>query len=187
MWPPFPPCKPKEPTDERDSILCSGEQPNRRAARRRVRFGARRRRRFGASSPRHQGGDTDAGIAVHNFIKASGIQVVAVDMGVVASIGTIIFCAADQRLPMPRARFTFHPHTFSIRDETLGFRQLEEKLNQLKIEHESVAAIVSAATGRTPDEARRLIMEHRSLSAGEAKSSAWCGRSVISASPRKRN
>ncbi len=115
------------------------------------------------------GGDTDAGIAAYNFIRANGVKVVAVNMGVVASIGTVIFCAADERLSMPQARFTFHPNVFNIHGETLGIGQLEEKARQLMVEHEAIAAIISSASGRSLDETRGLILGHRSLSAGEAK------------------
>lgn len=115
------------------------------------------------------GGSTDAGIAVHNFIKASGLQVAAVNMGVVASIGSVIYCAAERRLSMPQARFTFHPNVFNIQNESLGVRQLEEKANQLKVEHEAIAAIISASTGRPIEHAKELILGHRSLSATEAK------------------
>lgn len=115
------------------------------------------------------GGSTDAGIAVHNFIKASGLQLVAVNMGVVASIGSVIFCAADRRLSMPQARFSFHPNVFNIQNESLGVRQLEEKANQLRVEHDAIAAIISASTGKSIDDAKDLILGHRSLSAIEAR------------------
>lgn len=74
-------------------------------------------------------GSTDAGIAVHNFLKASSTKITAVNMGVVASTGTVIFCAASTRVSMPQARFPFHPNVFKIQNETLGIRQLEEKAN----------------------------------------------------------
>lgn len=115
------------------------------------------------------GGSTDAGIAVHNFIKASGLETTAVNMGVVASIGTVIFCAAARRISMPQARFTFHPNVFNIQNESLGVHQLQEKANQLTIEHEAIAGIIGAATGRSIEDAKGLILGHRSLSANEAR------------------
>ncbi len=115
------------------------------------------------------GGDTDAGIAVHNFIKASRLEVMAVNMGVVASIGNVIFRAASRRISMPQARFTFHPNTFRIQSETLGVHQLHEKANQLTVEHDAIAAIISSATGKTLADAKGLIVGHRSLSACDAK------------------
>lgn len=115
------------------------------------------------------GGSTDAGIAVHNFIKASALETTAVNMGVVASIGNVIFCAAGRRISMPQARFTFHPNVFNIQNESLGVHQLQEKANQLMIEHDAIAEIISAATGRSTDDTKGLILGHRSLSATEAK------------------
>ena len=115
------------------------------------------------------GGSTNAGITIYNFIRASGVKVIAVNMGMVESIGTVIFCAADERISMPQARFSFHPNTFKIQNAEMGVRQLEEKVNILNVEHEAIAIIISSATGRTIEEARDLIIGHRSFSATEAK------------------
>lgn len=114
------------------------------------------------------GGSTDAGIAAYNFIKSISIPVTIVNMGVVASIGAVMFCAGDKRLSRPQARFTFHPNTFNIQNQTLGIDRLEEMASQLRVEHESIASIIAAATGKPHEEARKLIVNYRSLSAADA-------------------
>ena len=115
------------------------------------------------------GGATDQGITAHNYLRACPLKVTSVNMGQVASIGSAIYCAGESRLTMPNARFGFHPNTFNINNQRLGINQLEEKANQLRVEHEAIASIVSAATNLSFDDARSLINEHRSLTATDAK------------------
>ncbi len=115
------------------------------------------------------GGSTNAGLLIHNFIKASGIKVVAVNMGVVASMGTVIFSAAEERISLPHARLLFHPNTWTFANEKLGVFQIEEKVNIMKKEHDLISSIIGCATGRTAEEIKELMFGHQSLSAGEAK------------------
>ena len=116
-----------------------------------------------------EGGSTTPGLLIHNFIKASGIKVVAVNMGVVASMGTVIYSAAEERISLPHARVLFHPNIWTFANEKLGVFQIEEKVNIMKKEHDLIASIIGCATGKTAEEIKELMFGHQSLSACEAE------------------
>ena len=115
------------------------------------------------------GGATDQGLTAYNYIRACSLDVTTVNMGQVASIGAALYCAGAKRITMPNARFGFHPNVFNIKNESLGVYQLEEKANQLRVKHESIASIIASSTRLSVDDAKGLINEHRSLAATEAK------------------
>ena len=114
------------------------------------------------------GGETGAGFAIHNFIKASGVKVVAVNMGMVNSMGPVVYSAASHRIAMPQATFSFHPNSFELKG-WFDVCQLEEKVNVLRKEHERMAESLSSATGQPVEAVRRLIFDRLSLSANDAK------------------
>ena len=116
-----------------------------------------------------EGGSTGAGLIIHNFIKSSGVKVIAVNMGVVASMGTVIFCAAEERICLPHSRLLFHPNVWEFSNEKLGVFQIEEKVNILKKEHDLIASIISSSTGKTVEQVKTLMFDHQSFSAKEAQ------------------
>jgi ATP-dependent protease ClpP protease subunit len=80
-----------------------------------------------------------------------------------------MFCAGGRRISVPHARFGFHPNVFHVRQETLGIGQLEEKANQLRVEHDYIAAIIADTTTLSVEDAKALINDHKSLKPTEAK------------------
>jgi len=104
------------------------------------------------------GGSNAAGFAIHNFIKASGIKVVAVNMGFVCSMGTVVFCAAQERISMPHARLHLHPNVWTFGNEKLGVSQIQEKVNILEKDQDLITETISSATGKSVEEVNRCIL-----------------------------
>ena len=82
-------------------------------------------------------------------------------MGVVASMGTVIFCAAQERIALPHSRFMFHPNVWTFTNEKLGVFQIEEEVNIMKKEHDLIASIISSSTGKTVEQVKTLMFDHQ--------------------------
>jgi ATP-dependent protease ClpP protease subunit len=114
------------------------------------------------------GGDSDQGIAIYNYLRSLPNKITVVNMGVVASIATIIYCGCQRRLSVPHALFSFHPNSFNIVNEQLGLQKLQEKINQLTTEYRCLAHILADASRLTFTEAESLLSQCVSLSPKEA-------------------
>ncbi|TFV94011.1 hypothetical protein E4K72_18520 [Oxalobacteraceae bacterium OM1] len=65
-----------------------------------------------------EGGNTTAGFALYNFLKALPVPLTTHNIGSVESIGVPIFLAGGERFAAPRTRFLIHPLHWGFGDLT---------------------------------------------------------------------
>lgn len=120
------------------------------------------------SSP---GGHIYWGVTAYNFLRGLGIQVTTHNAGQVDSIAGVIYCAGDDRMSVPDARFLIHgvSLTFPGSDPTLSEKDLRSRLGSLEKERDTIAAILATRTGKPLDDVRQDMLTERILTAAEAK------------------
>lgn len=103
------------------------------------------------------GGSVVHGMGAYNFLKGLPIEVTTHNFGSVDSVGAVLYCAGRRRLAVPHARFVLHAPFFEFDEETLGERQLAERLAKLQVDARNMAAALADETGRSFDEVLRAL------------------------------
>ncbi|MBB3218992.1 ATP-dependent Clp protease protease subunit [Ochrobactrum sp. RC6B] len=119
------------------------------------------------------GGDMDSGYAGYWAVKSSRTPVTTVNMGMVMSSASMIFCGADDRQSLKGGRFILHPASVSVGNAYVQPDQLQRKVQQLdgynamfrdvykectKLSEQEIADFLHAENQRRfmlPDEARQ--------------------------------
>ena len=60
------------------------------------------------------GGQVDAGITLHNTLRALPVRLIMHNTGNIDSIGNAVFLAAEERYASPNSRFMFHGVGFEV-------------------------------------------------------------------------
>jgi len=119
------------------------------------------------SSP---GGDVSQGIAIHNYLKHLPIELSTYNIGIVDSIGVIIYCAGKYRFCDSRARFLIHNPKLNLQGTfQLDERQLSEFLKSLQNDKENIAGIISDTTGQDISQIMNLMGQPTTFTEKEAK------------------
>ena len=119
------------------------------------------------SSP---GGDVSQGIAIHNYLKHLPIELSTYNIGIVDSIGVIIYCAGKNRFCDSRARFLIHNPKLNLQGTfQLDEKQLSEFLKSLQNDKENIAGIISDTTGHAISEIMDLMSQPTTFTEKEAK------------------
>ena len=119
------------------------------------------------SSP---GGDVSQGIAIHNYLKHLPIELSTYNIGIVDSIGVIIYCAGKNRFCDSRARFLIHNPKLNLQGPfQLDERQLSEFLKSLQNDKENIAGIISDTTGQDISQIMNLMGQPTTFTEMEAK------------------
>jgi ATP-dependent protease ClpP protease subunit len=119
------------------------------------------------SSP---GGSVFHGLSAHNYLRGIGIPVTTFNFGSVDSIGVVIFCAGEERVCVPHARFLIHGVSLSFQGGlTLDEKSLEEHLKGIKIDASNIAKVLSDTTGKKLDEVVECMHERTTLNPNQAK------------------
>jgi ATP-dependent Clp protease protease subunit len=99
------------------------------------------------SSP---GGQVNAGISIHNFLRGLPIEIITHNFGQSDSIAMIIFCAGRRRYTTPNSRFLIHGIGFDAQaGQRFDERLLGERLEGIKSERITLATIISQNTTRS--------------------------------------
>ena len=121
------------------------------------------------SSP---GGNVFYGLSAYNYLKGIPADISTHNFGSVDSIGVILYCGGTKRLSVPQARFLLHGVSAQFTQPTsLEEKQLEERLNGLRIDLENIAKVIAANTGKTQDEVFQAMLDRTTLNPEEAM--AW--------------
>lgn len=119
------------------------------------------------SSP---GGDVSQGIAIHNYLMHLPIELSTYNIGIVDSIGVIIYCAGKNRFCDSRARFLIHNPKLNLQGTfQLDERQLSEFLKSLQNDKENIAGIISDTTGQDINQIMNLMGQPTTFTEKEAK------------------
>jgi ATP-dependent protease ClpP protease subunit len=98
------------------------------------------------SSP---GGNVYYGLTAYNYLKGIPATITTHNIGLVDSIGGIIFCGGTRRLCVPQSRFLIHGVSSSMEKGDYTERQLEERLKTLKNDVENIAKVYVANTNKS--------------------------------------
>ena len=90
------------------------------------------------------GGNVHSGIHCYNMLRALPTRLTTHNVGHVDSIANAIFLAGEERFATASAIFMYHGVTFTISyPVTLGGRELRERLDTVKADHDRIAAIIA--------------------------------------------
>jgi len=115
------------------------------------------------------GGSVFHGLSAYNFLKGIDAELETHNFGSVDSIGTVLYCAGRRRYAVPQSRFVLHMPFFEFDDESLGERQLAERLGKLQVDARNMAAVLSQETGRPFDDVLRGLRHRTVLDATGAR------------------
>ena len=114
------------------------------------------------------GGSVNAGITLHNFLRAVPAEIVFHNIGAVDSIATAVFLAGRRRYACANARFLFHGVTYTPPPgEALTQRQLKEFLSVVQQCEAASGKVVTDNTSIGRDEVLALFDQ------GETKDAAY--------------
>lgn len=109
-----------------------------------------------------QGGNVVCGITIYNALRATPMKVVTHNIGNVDSIANAIFLAGSERHANESSTFMFHGVGFdSVAGERLEEKNLMEKLDTVRAEHERISKIISAHSGLEVAVCMDLFKEQR--------------------------
>lgn len=132
----------------------------------RLRRGARNLRLL-LSTP---GGDVFQGISAHNYLRGVPLRITTHNFGSCDSIGTVLFCAGQERLTVPHARFFLQSVQLNFTHPcSLDEAQLEGRLRGLRMDMDNIARVISDATGKEHEEVLADMTGQTTLSSEEAQ------------------
>lgn len=116
------------------------------------------------------GGDVNSGIVLYNYLKALPTKIIMHNMGIVDSIGNIIFAAGEERYACPHSTFLFHGVKMNT-SQNSGFsvEQLNELRSRLESDQLKIANILQVNTTLTEEEILGFFREGESKDAEFAR------------------
>lgn len=109
---------------------------------------------FFISSP---GGDVTAGLALYDVISMLESEVITVAMGMVASMGTILYLAGKKRYILPSSQLMIHDPSYGNGDFSYCKPdELQQKVNKLKETGGKLSKIIAEKTGKPLKEVQKL-------------------------------
>jgi ATP-dependent Clp endopeptidase proteolytic subunit ClpP len=116
------------------------------------------------------GGNVFHGLSAYNYLKGLPIKVTTHNFGSADSIGSVLFCAGEERLSVPHARFLLHGVQMSI-NQNIAFEedQLDEKLKSLRIDVRNISKVIADTTGKNIDKVVEDMRKRTTLNPEEAK------------------
>ncbi|MBN2027529.1 MAG: ATP-dependent Clp protease proteolytic subunit [Actinobacteria bacterium] len=118
------------------------------------------------SSP---GGSVHFGLSAYNYLKGIPAEIVTHNFGSVDSIGLVLFCGGDVRYSVPQASFLLHGVSSGFRNENLDEKDLDERLDSMRIDSENIARIIAANSVLEVDEVEKAMFERTTLDAEQAR------------------
>ncbi len=115
------------------------------------------------------GGNVREGMVAYNMLRAMPINLTTYNVGMVDSIGNVIFLAGEKRYACKTSRFMFHGVGFSL-PQAARFEEkdLREKLGGVQSDQGLMADIICERSNIDAKEANRLFLEAGFFGAEEA-------------------
>lgn len=119
------------------------------------------------SSP---GGTVANGVTIYNFLRSIPAKIVMHNIGVVDSIGNLIFLSGEERYAVPNSSFLFHGVGFDILQPTrFEEKQVKEKLKTIERDQKLLSDIISERTKLTEKEVREMFLNAETVTPEKAK------------------
>ena len=88
------------------------------------------------------GGSTRDGLNLYNVLKGMPFELITHNVGNVDSIGNAVFLAGNKRYATPHSTFMFHGVGYTIQNQRLEQKDLEEKLNGVLSDQQRIGNIL---------------------------------------------
>lgn len=112
------------------------------------------------SSP---GGAVEAGITLHNFLRALPVEIVMHNTGSIDSIANVVFLSANTRYASTHSSFLFHGVNWGFPGPTnVNGNQLTEILSGLAASESKISGIITERNRLTTQEVKTLFMQGES-------------------------
>jgi len=126
------------------------------------------------------GGDVGAGLYAYHALRAIETTLVTYNVGVIQSMGVILFLAGSTRRASAHTKFVIHGASWTL-NASYNERALSEKLALLKADNAIMAGILAERAGIEEQDAHALVASEHVKSAKEALA---CGLVHEIAEPR---
>jgi ATP-dependent Clp protease protease subunit len=116
------------------------------------------------------GGAVDDGLAIYDTIRAIRAPLKCVVTGLAASMGAIVYLAADKRQMLPHSQIMIHDPAFGGRHDISGKKphEIQSELDGLNKCRKRLAAIISERTGKSLDEICKVTQQDTYFDAQES-------------------
>lgn len=116
------------------------------------------------------GGDTVAGLAMHDLLKTLPCRTEAVVLGLCASAATFVACGCQSIAMLPSATWMIHYPAGGLYGTV---QEIEAQLEHFRNLENTVVAIYAAHTGRSEEEVRDELRTEKFYNASTALSKGW--------------
>ena len=113
------------------------------------------------------GGKVAEGVTIYNTLRALPIPVHTYNMGVVNSVGNVIFQAGERRVCATASSFMFHGIGFDVTGR-MELKQLTEKTSALKNDQSIISDIIVRHTDLDTEDVNELFLNMAHMGAQEA-------------------
>ena len=115
------------------------------------------------------GGGVSEGVTIYNFIRAVPSRVVIYNMGTVASIGNVVYQAADFRVCARTSSFMFHGVGVDFPSrETLELKRLKEIVSHINNDQGMISQVIARHTNLSTKRIKELFLQMTLMRADEA-------------------
>ncbi len=128
------------------------------------------------------GGEIDAGINMHAYLKALPIEVETIGFGGVDAAAIPIFLAGKARIAVEGCQFLFHEGRYTIDDPTAPIHAHEEAIAVFKRELNKMIYIIAKESGNDTEVVANMLRKSKIMETFEAKDFGLC-TSVIAQLP----
>ena len=116
------------------------------------------------------GGDTVAGLAMHDLLKTVPCRTEAVVLGLCASAATFVACGCQSISMLPSATWMIHYPAGGLYGTV---QEIEAQLEHFRNLENTVVAIYAAHTGRSEEEVREELRTEKFYNAATALAKGW--------------
>jgi len=116
------------------------------------------------------GGNVANGVTLYNYLRSIPAKITMHNIGIVDSIGNLIFLGGEPRYAVPNSSFLFHGVGFDITQSTrFEEKQLKERLNSIGRDQKLMSDIIAERTKLSTDEVGKMFLEAVTKTPEEAK------------------
>ncbi|QQG37776.1 MAG: ATP-dependent Clp protease proteolytic subunit [Candidatus Kaiserbacteria bacterium] len=120
------------------------------------------------------GGDIDAGVNLHMYLKALPFDVETIGFGKVDAAAIPIFLAGTRRLAVRGCQFFFHEGRYFIEDQTAPIHVHEEAVSIFKRNLHDTIYIIARETENDTEVVAKMLRRSKIMNVDEAKEFGLC-------------
>ena len=120
------------------------------------------------------GGEIEAGINLHTYLKALPIQVETIGFGEVDAAAILVFLAGEKRTSIEGCQFFFHEGRYTMIDPTAPIHVHEEAIGVFKRELHEMIYIIARTTNNDTEVVANMLRKSKIMQATEAKEFGLC-------------